>query len=170
MVSDLMDVSQIENNRLTLERRLLDLDSLVREVVERQQMVAPDRRLELHVDGPVLKVYVDPLRIDEVLTNLLTNALKYSDPATPIKVGVQTVGNKVVVLVTNQGPGISSDELPKLFGRYYRTTRGRASAGGLGLGLHIAKGLIDAHGGRIWAESTPGQTTTFGFALPSAPH
>ena len=160
----------MESNRLTLERRLLDLDSLVREVVERQQAVAPDRSLELHVEGPGLKVYVDPLRVDEVLTNLLTNALKYSDPPTPIKVDVQTVNNKVVVLVTNRGPGISPDELPRLFGRYYRTVRARASAGGLGLGLHIAKGLIEAHGGHIWAESTPGQTTTFGFALPSAPH
>lgn len=170
MVSDLMDVSQIESNRLTLERRLLDLDSLVREVLERQQTLAPDRRLELDVDDPIPKVYVDPLRIDEVLTNLLTNALKYSDPSTPIKVDIRTVDNKVIVLVTNRGPGISSDELPRLFGRYYRTARARASAGGLGIGLHIAKGLIEAHGGRIWAESTPGQTTTFGFALPFAPH
>jgi PAS domain S-box-containing protein len=169
MVSDLMDVSQIESNRLTLERRLLDLDSLVREVVDRQQTLAPDRHLELHVDGPVLKVYADPLRIDEVLTNLLTNALKYSDPDTPIEVDLRTVDNKVIVLVTNRGRGISSEELPRLFGRYYRTERARASAGGLGLGLHIAKGLIEAHGGRIWAESTPGLSTTFGFALPSAP-
>jgi PAS domain S-box-containing protein len=170
MVGDLMDVSQIETNRLTLERRLLDLDSLVREVVEREQVVAPDRRISLRIDGPLLKVLVDPLRIDAVLTNLLTNALKYSDPATPIEVDVRTVDNKVVVLVTNRGPGISSDELPRLFGRYYRTARARESASGLGLGLHIAKGLIEAHGGHIWAESTPGQTTTFGFALPCALH
>lgn len=170
MVSDLMDVSQIESNRLTLERRSLNLDTLVREVVERQQSVAPDRRIELHVDGPIPRAYADPLRIDEVLTNLLTNAVKYSDPATPIEVEVRTGNSKLTVLVRNQGPGISSDEVPRLFGRYYRTARGRASAGGLGLGLHIAKGLVEAHGGRIWAESTPGQTTTFGFTLPATFH
>jgi PAS domain S-box-containing protein len=170
MVTDLMDVSQLEANHLTLERRLLDLDSLVREVVERQQTVAPDRRLELHIAGSIPKISGDPLRIDEVITNLLTNALKYSDPGTPIEVDVRAGEKKVIVLVTNRGPGILPEELPRLFGRYYRTARGRVSAGGLGLGLHIAKGLIEAHGGRIWAESTPGQTTTFGFTLPSALH
>lgn len=166
MISDLADVSRIETKHLTVERRPVDLASLTREVVERQRSMTPDRAIELDVVGAIPAVAADYERIEQVLGNLLVNALKYSDPGTPVQVAVRPVHGEVRVMVTNRGPGIPSEELPRLFDRYYRTTRARAGgARGLGLGLNIAKGLIEAHGGRIWAESRPGEATTFQFAL-----
>jgi signal transduction histidine kinase len=82
---------------------------------------------------------------------------------------MQTVDGEVRVVVKNHGPGIRAEELPKLFTRYYRTPSARAGvAAGSGLGLYIAKAIVDAHGGRIWAESRPGEATTFQFAIPVA--
>jgi signal transduction histidine kinase len=166
MISDLADVSQIETRRLEVVRRPIDLALLVRESVERQRVISPDRVINLQSASPVPKVNADPIRIDQVFGNLLVNALKYSEAGTEVDVEVRHADDEVRVLVTNRGPGISAEELPKLFDRYYRTARARAgSARGLGLGLYIAKGLMEAHGGRIWAESRPGRTT-FQFALP----
>jgi signal transduction histidine kinase len=166
MISDLADVSHIESRRLEVARRPIDLDVLVRESVERQRVISPDRVINLQIDSAIPKVNADPIRMEQVLGNVLVNAIKYSDPETAVELEVRSVDDEVRVVVTNRGPGISAEELPKLFDRYYRTARARAgSARGLGLGLYIAKGLMEAHGGRIWAESRPGQTT-FQFALP----
>jgi PAS domain S-box-containing protein len=166
MISDLADVSQIETRRLEVVRRPIDLAMLVREFVERQRVISPDRVINLQIASSVPKVNADPIRIDQVFGNLLVNALKYSEAGTAVDVEVRHADDEVRVLVTNRGPGISAEELPKLFDRYYRTARARAgSARGLGLGLYIAKGLMEAHGGRTWAESRPGRTT-FQFALP----
>jgi signal transduction histidine kinase len=166
MISDLADVSQIETKRLEVARRPIELDVLVREVVERQRVMSPARVINLQVGSSIPKVNADPIRIEQVLGNLLVNALKYSDPETAVEVQVRTVDDEVRVLVTNGGVGISAEELPKLFDRFYRSASARAgSARGLGLGLYIAKGLMEAHRGRIWAESRPGETT-FQFALP----
>jgi PAS domain S-box-containing protein len=166
MISDLADVTHIETRRLDLARQLADIHVLVRESVEQQRVVSPDRIINLQVGSSIPKVSVDPTRIEQVLGNLLVNALKYSDSETAVDVEVRQVHNEVRVLVTNRGPDISAEELPKLFDRYYRTPSARAgSARGLGMGLYIAKGLMEAHGGRIWAESRLGQTT-FQFALP----
>ena len=166
MISDLADVTHIETRRLDLARQPIDIDVLVRESVEQQRVMSPDRVINLHVDASIPKVSVDATRIEQVLGNLLVNALKYSDSETALEVEVRQVNDEVRVLVTNRGPDISAEELPKLFDRYYRTPTARGgSAHGLGMGLYIAKGLMEAHGGRIWAESRLGQTT-FPFALP----
>jgi PAS domain S-box-containing protein len=166
MISDRADVSQIETKRLEVARRPIELDVLVREIVERQRVLSPARVINLQASSSIPKVSADPIRIEQVLGNLLANALKYSDPETAVEVQVRTVDDEVRVLVTNGGVGISAEELPKLFDRFYRSASARAgSARGLGLGLYIAKGLMEAHRGRIWAESRPGETT-FQFALP----
>jgi len=102
-----------------------------------------------------------------VLGNLLENAQKYADPGTDVRVEVRRDATEVRVLVSNRAPGIPAADLPKIFDRFYRSASARTSGQtGLGLGLYIAKGLIEAHGGRIWAESQPGGITTFQFALP----
>jgi PAS domain S-box-containing protein len=166
MIGDLADVSHIETRHLEVARQPIDLDVLVREFVERQRVMSPDRFITLQVGSSIPKVDADPIRIEQVLDNLLVNALKYSDPDMAIEVECRHVDDEVRVLVTNRGPEISAEELPKLFDRYYRTASARAGSGrGLGMGLYIAKGLMEAHGGRIWAESRSGQTT-FQFALP----
>jgi PAS domain S-box-containing protein len=166
MISDLDDISQIESKCLEVTRRPIELDVLVRESVERQRVMAPDRVINLQVRSSIPKVNADPMRIEQVLGNILVNALKYSDPETAVEVEIRQVDDEVRVLVTNRGADLSAEELPKLFGRFYRTARERAgSVHGLGLGLYIARALMEAHGGRIWPEIRPGQTT-FQFALP----
>ena len=104
-----------------------------------------------------------------MLENLLGNAAKYGEPGTPILVDATRKGEMIEVTVTNRGPGIPADQLPNLFNRFARTKEARASReSGLGLGLYISKGLVEAHGGRLWAESVPGETTTFHFTVPLA--
>ena len=169
MIGDLADASTIEARRLSLQPRLVDLQPLAAEVVERQQTAAPDRAIVLRSAGALPPVRADPQRVEQVLDNLISNALKYSPPGGEARVELRANGADVVVTVSNRGPGIAADELPKIFSRYYRTPSARAGAsGGLGLGLYIAKGLVEAQGGRIWAESQPGKTTCFRFTLPVA--
>jgi PAS domain S-box-containing protein len=169
LVDDLADVSRIESNRLVLSRQRVSIEALVRALVEEQQARIPDRVLSLAAERPPPPVEVDPVRIEQVLSNLISNAIKYSAPNTPVDIEVRVVEREVRVRVTNQGPGLPPEELPRVFDRHYRTAQARAGAApGRGLGLYVAKGIIEAHGGRIWAESRPGVTATFEFALPVA--
>jgi signal transduction histidine kinase len=166
MINDLADVSRIETRQVTLERHPIDLEALVREVVERQRTIAHDRVINVRVDGPLSLVHVDPIRIEQVLENLLVNAVKYSQPGTAVDVEVRRAVDELRVSVANRGTCIAAEELPKIFDRFYRTAGARAgTVHGLGLGLYIARGLIEAHGGRMWADSGSGKTT-FEIALP----
>jgi signal transduction histidine kinase len=166
MVDDLMDMSLLEANRLKLERAWIDPEQLVRETVERLQPLL-GARIEERASGPPASLYIDAMRIDQVLGNLLTNAVKHGDAKSPIEVHLHRAGGKVEIAVTNSGRGIESSELPRLFDRFARskTTQG-SGVKGLGLGLYISKGIVEAHGGRIWADSVPGKTTTFHLSLP----
>jgi signal transduction histidine kinase len=117
-------------------------------------------------DEPVI-VSADPERIERVLMNLITNALKYSPPKKPVVVGVEQAHNEAVVSVVDQGDGIPPEELPRLFHRFTRGRAGpKADVSGLGLGLYIARLMVEAHGGRIRAESEVGKGSTFWFSLP----
>ena len=110
---------------------------------------------------------VDPVRIEQVLENLLSNAVKYGDPGYDIAVVWERRGPEVWISIVNHGYGIPPEEMETLFRRFGRTRSAQDSGSpGLGLGLYICKGLVEAHGGRIWAESTPGETTAFRIALP----
>jgi signal transduction histidine kinase len=145
-----------------------DLVALVRAVVERTAALTQGHPVRVDVAGEIPPLELDPERIEQILDNLLSNAAKYSYPTTEIVVEIERCGAAVEVSVTNQGDGIAPEELPRLFRRFYRTVEARAGqVAGVGLGLYITKGLVEAHGGRIWAESTPGQTTTFRFTLPT---
>jgi signal transduction histidine kinase len=113
-------------------------------------------------------VLADPDRVERILTNLLTNALRYSDPETAVAVRLAEGAGEVIVSVVDRGRGIPSDEIPRLFERYYRGRAGQGERESLGLGLYITKGLVQAHGGRIWVESRVGEGSAFSFTLPIA--
>lgn len=166
MVDDLLDMSLVEAHRLKLERRSVEARTLVHEIVDRLSPITGGR-VKYCETGTPAKVYVDPMRIEQVLGNLFSNAVKYGDPNGEIEVRVDRAADHVEIAVTNRGKGIDGDELPRLFDRFMRAKRTtRSGAPGLGLGLYIAKGVIEAHGGRIWAESIPDKRTTFHIALP----
>ena len=166
MVEDLLDASRIEARRLRLERRPVDMVGLVRDVLDRLSPQLKPHPVRLDVGGLKARAVVDPTRIDQVLTNLLTNAAKYSPPDAEIEVEVRGEGDAVVVSVADHGPGIPAEEIPRLFTRYYRPREGERPEG-LGLGLYIARGLVEAHGGRIWVESEVGKGSVFSFSLPA---
>jgi PAS domain S-box-containing protein len=170
IVSDLMDLSRIDARQFTLSRTAVDLAALVRGSVDRVALGAPDRRLELQISEGVPCVDADAHRLNQVMDNLLTNAIKYGLTGTPVVVGVTLNGDCVAVAVTNEGIGIAPEDLPNLFRRFHRTDYARVSGvEGIGLGLYISRELIEAHGGRITVESTQGATTTFTFTLPVPP-
>jgi len=112
------------------------------------------------------EIYADYGQIRQVLTNLLENATAYSEERTPITIGARTVDGMVEVSVSDQGEGIPRQDLEKVFGKFYRGTQKRTQPGGTGLGLAISQGLVQAHGGKIWAESELGHGSTFYFTLP----
>ncbi|WP_375768528.1 ATP-binding protein [Archangium gephyra] len=165
MIEDLLDASRIEARQLRLERQPVALTEHVHVCVRRMEGQAAGRAIRVTAPQEA-RTMGDPLRIDQVLTNLLSNAVKYGAPHTPIDVEVIRLEDELRVSVSNEGPGIAPEELPQLFRRFHRTAGSHKQAAGIGLGLYICKGLIEAHGGRLWASSTPGRRTTFSFSLP----
>ena len=169
MVADLMDFSRLDARRLELVRKPVDLAAVVRGSVERIAPQAPDRPFDLEVQADTPQADADPDRIAQVMENLLTNAIKYGSAETPIVVGIVRENHDIAVAVTNQGKALAPEELPRLFERFHRTAGARQGAAkGAGLGLYITRALVEAHGGRITAESTPAGRTTFRFTLPVA--
>ena len=135
--------------------------------LQRNAGVLDTDRIQLDVPEELPLVSADYNRLERVFTNLLSNALKYSDTDTPVVVRALQVGEMVEIAITDQGKGIPPDDLPHLFERFYRA-QGARKADGIGLGLYIAKALVEAHGGRIWVESEEGKGSTFSFTLPVA--
>ncbi|MBI2864122.1 MAG: PAS domain S-box protein [Chloroflexi bacterium] len=169
MISDLLDVSRIEARQLALMRKEVDLLSLVQGAAQRTADIGAGHPVRLEAHGEIPPLEADPDRLEQVLTNLLSNAAKYSYPGTEIVVEVEARPGEALVSVTNQGKGVKPEDRDKLFTRFHRTRQAKEErVPGLGLGLYIAKGLVEAHGGRIWVESQPGKFATFRFTLPVA--
>ena len=168
MVDDLLDLSLLEARRLELQRRWVNPRTCVTEAIGRIAHLTSGRRVRFVQEHDVADVFADPMRIGQVLGNLISNAVKYGDPGTDVEVRLEDRDTEIEISVTNQGRGISTEEMPRLFGRFMRTNAARGSkVPGLGVGLYIARELVEAHNGRIWAESTPGKSTTFHVALPA---
>lgn len=167
MTSDLLDASSIAAQRMRVECVRVDIAALIRDAIGHM----PDlvERCDVHVDpgGDVL-VHADPGRVEQVLANLLVNAAKYGEPGGTITVDITRSRGEARVTVSNRGPGIPAHELSRVFERFERGRRTRKGQSGLGLGLYIAKQLIEAQGGRIWAKSAPGVITQLTFTLPLA--
>ena len=167
MVDDLFDASRIELRQIALDPQRMSLrDALTNLVAQLEPALNRTIELDARVDLP--PVLADPERLDEIFTNLLENAAKYSHPGRPIAVRVEPDGVGVIVTVEDEGSGILAEELPRVFDRFYQAKTTRRKKSGLGLGLYITKGLVEAHGGRIWVESRAGQGTRFHVWLPSA--
>ena len=168
MVDDLLDVSLLEANRLSLDRAWMDPRMMVDEAVQRLSHITSTCHVNIAEDGTPSQVFVDPGRFDQVLGNLISNAVKYGEENGEILVHLKHRDGEVEIAVTNRGEGISPEDASRLFTRFVRPKGTRGSGvPGLGLGLYIAKGLVEAHGGRIWVDSVPGKITTFHFTLPA---
>ena len=171
LVDDLVDVSRIHADQLEMRREPCDLAAVVREAVAEQRQVQPQRTiiLELPAGEERIPLVADAARLGQVLTNLLTNALKYSPPEAPVAVRVAVEGERARVSVRDEGPGLSAEQRERLGERFYRVPGIEVQSGsgvGLGIGLFISKTIVARHGGRFGVESAPGAGSTFWFELP----
>lgn len=172
LVDQLLDLSRLESGDVPLHREEVALAPLVSEVLSEIEVAGAGRGVEL--DGAVPEdlpaVFADRERIHQVLFNLLDNAVRFTPSGGRVTVSADGHNGSVDVHVADTGPGIPPEHLPRLFERFYRADLARSQKdGGTGIGLAIARSVVEAHGGRIWADSRPGEGSVFTFELPVAP-
>ncbi|MCH7952181.1 PAS domain-containing protein [Patescibacteria group bacterium] len=168
MVNDLLDVAKIEVGKFQITPEPSDINALIRSKVEEYRSLALEKGLALDTRLPdgEKTIKIDPIRIGQVLRNLLSNAIKFAEKG-KIEVILEDKEKEVIISVKDTGPGIDSQEQFRLFSKFGQLTSGMPrTAKGTGLGLVIAKGIVEAHGGSIWVQSTPGKGSTFSFSLP----
>ena len=165
LINDILDSSRIESAPLV--RRLCSVADLATQAADLMRPMAETAKVQLTVDCEPLDLTVDPDAILQVLTNLLSNAIKFSPPASEVRVEVVDDGKYALFMVADRGPGIPADKLESIFGRFQPVDASDSrKRGGSGLGLSICRGIVQRHGGKIWAESKPGTGSTFVFTLP----
>jgi signal transduction histidine kinase len=163
LVTELLDISRLETGRLVLRRQMVDLPALAASVVEKVGLGIPELDCTLAFPPQLPRVYADPDKVEQVLTNLVENAAKYGSPKS-MRVTAEVDGSTVAVAVRDTGEGIPAEDLPRVFTKFFRRDHGRPT--GTGLGLWISQGLVEAHGGHLTATSTLGSGSTFRFTLP----
>lgn len=163
LITELLDISRLETGRLVLRRQRVNITELAAQVVEKLRLAYPELECSLEFDDDFPIVFADPDKVEQVLTNLVENATKYASPLGMRVIGTSTEGH-VTVAVRDNGEGIPRSDLPMVFKKFFRRDMGRPT--GTGLGLWISRGLVEAHGGRLTAESIVGEGSTFSFTLP----
>lgn len=170
MVDQLLDLSRIEAGVLSLDLDWTELPVLIADTLAKFEELNNGCQVERDISADLPLHYVDPDRFIQVLWNLLENANKYASPGSSIKVEARWTGTEVLIGVADRGPGIPAGEHEKIFQHFYRLDRDhRAHTQGSGLGLAICRGIVQAHGGRIWVEDRPGGGSIFHIALPLPP-
>jgi PAS domain S-box-containing protein len=171
LIQDLLDVTRLEAGRLTVSARDVEPAPLVEAALNALRALSESGgvTLEATYDEPLPLVHADPERVTQLLSNLVGNALKFTPARGEVDVRVQPYADGVIVSVADTGAGIPADQLPHVFDRFYQVSSGRKGRRhGAGLGLTIARGIVEAHGGTISIESAPGRGTTVRFTLPGA--
>jgi signal transduction histidine kinase len=166
LIQDLLEINRLESGRFVLEIRSCPAEAIVRESLEMLRPLATANEIELSSDVSthLPRVYADFSRVQQVISNLVGNAIKFTSRGGHISISASVRGDEVLVEVEDDGAGIPADHLPHIFGRFWQADR--RDKRGIGLGLAIAKGIVEAHGGRIWVESREGVGSTFFFTLP----
>ena len=167
MADDLRELAAIESKGSVLSKVTTDMERMIKQVILRLEAQARRKQIVLVtvIDAGLPRLVIDKDRVESVLVNLIHNAIKFTEPGGKITIGAGVENNDILVKVTDTGTGISADELPRIFERFYKVDKSRWTEGS-GLGLAISKHVISAHGGRIWAESEEGKGSTFYFTLP----
>jgi two-component system sensor histidine kinase KdpD len=166
LVTEAVRMSQIDAGKVRLERQLLDVADLLRRVLKHFESSAEGRDLNLEVSADVPPVYADKDLVSLALRQLIDNALKYSPPASPIGITAGWKDHRVIIRVSDRGPGIPERERERIFDKFYRRQTTKTHVPGTGLGLYIAREIARAHGGDVWVEGEPGSGSEFCFALP----
>jgi signal transduction histidine kinase len=166
LIEELLQSSRLDAGGTKLRREPLDMSAIVKEVGSGLAGMARTHTLTYEVPDRDLGLFGDPAAIEHILTNLLENALKYSDPETEIRLTVEDDDNEVLIKVADHGRGIEPEDLPHIFERFRQANGHGRTRTSVGLGLYIVRSLVNAHGGRVWADSKLGEGTTFTIALP----
>lgn len=171
LVDDINDLVQSDLNRLVLQRETVDIGSLVRAVIANIMPLFENTglRVETRIAKRLPVTLADPVRLHQILNNLLTNAMKFSDPGATIRVDACLAGEMIRVSVRDTGPGIAPEDAERIFERFVKGTNiPKQDASGLGLGLAVVRQFVTSHGGQVWVESEPGSGSTFIFTIPVA--
>jgi PAS domain S-box-containing protein len=170
LISDLLDMSRIEAGALSIEKERIDIHELLQEAVEATRLHGAKHSFVLHAPAHLPRILADSRRISQVVRNLLQNAVKYSPDGGEITVKVTSSSQHLTIQVSDRGVGIPREYHDRIFERFFQVdSASTRRVGGSGLGLAISKSIVEAHGGRIWFESEPGQGSTFYFTLPRNP-
>jgi two-component system, OmpR family, phosphate regulon sensor histidine kinase PhoR len=165
MIQDLVDTARLEGGQVELLCQPVEIGPFVAGVLEEARGVFEVDRVEVRLAHDLPEADADPDRLERIMMNVISNAMKYSPAESPIRIEAAAAEDEIVFSVSDDGRGIHPADLPNLFERYYRTKSGRKS-GGVGLGLYITRMLVEAHGGRIWVQSKLGVGSTFYFTIP----
>ena len=167
MTNDLTELAMMENKETTLDKRPLKIDEMVRQVVQRLKAQSDKKGLTISLDiEPKLPdLVIDQYRIEQVLLNIIQNAIKFTDSGGSVKIFVKKHDNNILFAVSDTGIGIPVNEISRIFERFYKVNKARDDEG-TGLGLAISRHIVSAHGGKIWVESMEGEGSTFFFTLP----
>jgi signal transduction histidine kinase len=168
LIQDLVDVDKIDSGRLSIERYVQEVEPLIDETVDLFRTRTLAKKIELRSEMPdgMLRIDADRYRLLQVLSNLVENAIKFTPAGGAVRIRAEAAGKEVRISVEDTGEGIAEAHLPRIFDRYWQGTE--MAAKGAGLGLAIARGIVEAHGGRIWAESEVGRGSVFTFTIPNA--
>jgi len=167
LVANLLDMSRIESGALKPEKEWYPIDELVHDVLGHMQPMLDGRTVHTDLPADLPPVELDYLEIDQVLTNLIENAVRYTPAGSPIELSARVDGDQMVISVADRGPGIPPDDRERVFDKFYRVLETQTTrTTGSGLGLAVSRGLVEAHGGRIWEENRDGGGAIFRFTLP----
>jgi len=165
LIESLLELARLDAGQEQMKRLKFDLSRTAWDCVELVRPLAADRGIKIHCDLPPIEGYGDAERLAQVITNLLANAVQYNKDNGEVRISAKVQGSMIFLAVGDSGPGISSEDLPHVFERFYRADPSRSS-GQTGLGLAISKAIVEAHGGSIEVVSKPGAGTTFTVVLP----
>jgi two-component system, OmpR family, phosphate regulon sensor histidine kinase PhoR len=171
MTQELLELTRIESGQVPLEMKDITAEGLLLSAADRMRAQVERAGLVIRLDsssGP-LSAHADPTRLEQVLVNLIHNAVKFTQPGGEVVLSARALGDMVCFAVKDTGVGVPTDDLERIFERFYKADRAR-SGGGTGLGLSIARHIVEAHGGKIWAESVEGEGSTFFFTIPQKPN
>jgi two-component system phosphate regulon sensor histidine kinase PhoR len=170
LVGELLELSRIESGKVPLDKKWVNPSELVRSAGDRMQlqMERAGIGLKINLEADLPNIYIDPPRLEQVLVNLLHNSIKFTNPGGKIEITAEKRNDEVIFHISDTGIGIPAKDLERIFERFYKTDRSRTERG-TGLGLSISRHLVEAHQGKIWAESTPGEGSTFSFSIPIQP-
>jgi len=166
MINELTDMARIEPGKARIRRRELAVENIVKSTLSRMRSVLDGRQVELHLQENISHIYADPEMLGMALRQLLGNASKYSPPETPIELGASETDGVVTIWVRDHGLGVPPYEFESIFERFYRGKQAQASVAGTGMGLSIARDIINAHHGKLWVNNVPDGGALFSFKVP----